>query len=191
MAILAFADPSSHTVATGASVLPASREAVRHGRIQFLAYGPRSLAAKTRPGRRPRWTKTPQRELYQILVDGPPKAGFAGACWRRPRIPELIPQKYQVSYSVYYRAEWLKNLGLSYQKARFVAADADPQKRKPWREKPWPALLKLAQEKPADRLFGDEASFPPWGRSPVPGRRADSNPRSGLPASAKVTRCLG
>ena len=163
MAILAFADGPSHTVATVASVLQVSSEAVRQWLSQFLAHGPRSLAAKTRSGRRPRLTKTQKRELYQIIVDGPQKASFPGACWRSPMIQELIQRKYKVSYSVYYIAELLKNLGLSYQKARFVAADADPKKRKQWREKTWPALLKEAQEKRAYLLFGDEASFPQWG----------------------------
>lgn len=163
MAILAFAEGPSHTVATVASVLQVSTEAVRQWLLQFLAQGPRSLVAKTRPGRRPRLTKTQKRELYQIIVAGPQPAGFPGACWRSPMIQELIDQQYKVSYSVYYIAQLLKNLGLSYQKARFVADDADPKKRKQWREKTWPAILKLAQEKKAYILFGDEASFPQWG----------------------------
>src|SRR5713226_6871099 len=163
LAILAFADPPSHTVATVAAVLQVSSEAVRQWLVQFLAQGLRSLAAQPRSGRRPRLTKTQKRELYRLIQKGPQPAGFPGACWRSPMIQELIQRKYKVSYSVYYIAELLKNLGLSYQKARFVADAADPKKRKQWREETWPALLKLAQEKHAYILFGDEASFPQWG----------------------------
>lgn len=163
MAILACADQQSHTVATVASVLQVSAEAVRQWVVLFLARGPQSLAAQRRPGRRPRLTKTQKRTLARIIEQGPPKAGFAGACWRSPMIQELIYEKFKVSYSVYYIAELLKSLGFSFQRARFVAEDADPDKRKEWREKTWPKILKLAQEKPAYILFGDEASFPQWG----------------------------
>jgi len=163
LAILAFADPPSHTVATVAAVLQVSTEAVRQWLVQFLAQGLRSLAAQPRSGRRPRLTKTQKRELYRLIEKGPQPAGFPGACWRSPMIQELIQRKYKVSYSVYYIAALLKNLGLSYQKARFIADASDPKKRKQWREETWPALLKLAQEKHAYILFGDEASFPQWG----------------------------
>jgi transposase len=163
LAILAFTEGCAHTANTVASVLQVSAEAVRQWVSLFLAGGPAGLAAKGRPGRRPRLTKTQKRKLYDLIVAGPSKAGFPGACWRSPMIQEWIHQKYQVSYSVYYIAQLLKNLGLSYQKARFVADAADPQKRQEWREKTWPAILQLAQEKKAYILFGDEASFPQWG----------------------------
>ena len=54
-------------------------------------------------------------------------------------------------------------MGFSYQKAKFVADHKDPEKRKLWLEKKWPEILKLAEEKNAYILFGDEASFPQWG----------------------------
>lgn len=163
LAILAVAEEPTQTVATVAAILQVSTEAVRQWLARFLVYGPASLAAKKRPGQPGRLTKTQKRELYQIIVDGPQKAGFPGACWRSPMIQALVEEKYKVSYSVYYIAQLLKNLGLSYQKARFVAKDADPKKRQEWLEKTWPEILKLAKEKKAYLLFGDEASFPQWG----------------------------
>lgn len=54
-------------------------------------------------------------------------------------------------------------MGFSYQKAKFESDHKDPEKRKEWLEKTWPSLLKLAKEKNALILFGDEASFPQWG----------------------------
>jgi hypothetical protein len=54
-------------------------------------------------------------------------------------------------------------MGFSYQKAKFVADHKDPEKRKLWLEQKWPEILKLAEEKNAYILFGDEASFPQWG----------------------------
>jgi transposase len=54
-------------------------------------------------------------------------------------------------------------MGFSYQKAKFVADHKDPEKRKQWLKQKWPEILKLAENKNAYILFGDEASFPQWG----------------------------
>ena len=54
-------------------------------------------------------------------------------------------------------------MGFSYQKAKFAADHKDPEKRKKWLEEKWPEIIKLAEEKNACILFGDEASFPQWG----------------------------
>ena len=78
-------------------------------------------------------------------------------------IQHLIYHRYAVFYSVHYISELLKNMGFSYQKARFVSDHLDLAKRKEWREKTWPEILKLAKEKGALIMFGDEASFPQWG----------------------------
>ena len=75
----------------------------------------------------------------------------------------LIYEKFGVEYSVYYIPQLLKNMGFSYQKAKFVADHKDPEKRKEWLEQKWPEILKLAEKKNAYILFGDEASFPQWG----------------------------
>jgi hypothetical protein len=37
------------------------------------------------------------------------------------------------------------------------------QKRQEWRTTTWPQILRLAKERQALRLFGDEAACPPWG----------------------------
>lgn len=57
----------------------------------------------------------------------------------------------------------LKNLGFSYQKAALVSDHLDEDKRRIWCTTTWPHLVRLAQERQALRLFGDAASFPPWG----------------------------
>ena len=62
-------------------------------------------------------------------------------------------------------AELLKNMGFSYQKARFVSdhlEEVAPAQKK-WMELIWPYLLRFAQERGAMILFGDEASFAQWG----------------------------
>ena len=63
-----------------------------------------------------------------------------------------------------FNSQLLKNMGFSYQKAKFVADHKDPEKRKKWLKEKWPEIFRLAQEKNAYvLLFGDEASFPQWG----------------------------
>ena len=57
----------------------------------------------------------------------------------------------------------LKNMGFSYQKARFVSAHLNEAKRLEWCQTRWPPILRYAQRKKALRLFGDEASFAQWG----------------------------
>jgi hypothetical protein len=57
----------------------------------------------------------------------------------------------------------LRNLGLSYQKARFVSDHLDPERRRVWREETWPAILAEAKRRGALLLFGDEATFAQWG----------------------------
>jgi transposase len=129
----------------------------------FLLRGVDGLKTKKYSGRPPKLTKTQKKELDQIITEGPVKAGFPGACWRSPMIQWLIFERFGVEYSVEYIAQLLKNMGFSYQKAKFVSDHKDPEMRKQWLDETWPELLKLAKKKNAYILFGDEASFPQWG----------------------------
>jgi hypothetical protein len=78
-------------------------------------------------------------------------------------IQEWIFQQFGVTYSRFYVAELLRNLGLSYQKARFVSAHLDEEKRKAWIETVWPAILAQAQREHRAIYFEDEVSFAQWG----------------------------
>ena len=66
-------------------------------------------------------------------------------------------------YSVYYIAKLLKNLGFSYQKARFFSDHLDDAGRRRWLEQTWPGIRELSRQRGGHILFGDEASFPQWG----------------------------
>ena len=57
----------------------------------------------------------------------------------------------------------LDELGFSFQKARFVSDHLDEAARQHWLTETWPAIRRVAQEKQALILFGDEASFAQWG----------------------------
>ena len=130
---------------------------------KFLCYGVRGVAFKRPAGRHPKLTTAQQRELSRLIEAGPPACGFSGACWRSPMIQQLIKDRFGVSYSVFYVAELLKNLGFSYQKAAFVSDHLDEVARQRWRRRVWPDILRQAREQKALLLFGDEVSFPQWG----------------------------
>lgn len=187
LAILSLADGA--TITAVAAILKVSPEAVRQWLHTFLVTGVNGLRSKTSPGRPPKLTKAQKKELFQIIEAGPQTAGFPGACWRTPMIQHLIYERWGVWYSVQYLSQLLKNLGLSYQKARFVSDHLDPEKRKQWIEQTWPQILKLAKEKTAHILFGDEASFPQWGTLSytwAPRGQQPTVPTSGKRTSYKV-----
>jgi len=160
MAMLAVTDGALYSVI--ATTLKVSEESIRLWVNAFLLKGVKSFIYKKPPGKPSKLTKTQRKQLDQLISQGPQKSGFPGACWRSPMIQWLIYEKFGVEYSVYYIPQLLKNMGFSYQKAKFVADHKDPEKRKEWLEQKWPEILKLAEKKNAYILFGDEASFPQW-----------------------------
>jgi transposase len=160
-AVLAVVEGITYSVI--AKVLNVCEESIRLWFNAFLMSGPKGLESGKSPGRPPKLTKTQKGELDEIITKGPAAAGYRGACWRSPMIQHLIHERFGVFYSVTYIVQLLKNMGFSYQKARFVSDHKDPDKRNEWLEKTWPEIFKVAREKDASILFGDEASFPQWG----------------------------
>jgi len=146
-----------------ARTLQVSAEAIRLWIKQFLLGGVPALQSKKSPGRPSKLTKAQKRKLGKWIKAGPAAVGYPGNCWRSPMIQHLIQEKFKVVYSVHYISELLKNMGFSYQKARFVSGHLDTQAREQWLTTTWPEILALAKRNNAYVLFGDEASFPQWG----------------------------
>jgi transposase len=160
-AILCVIDGYSYSVV--ASILNVCEESIRLWFKALLLNGPDGLKSSKSPGRPSKLTKKQRTQLDEIITNGPAAAGYPGACWRSPMIQHLISERFGVFYSVTYIVQLLKNMGFSYQKARFVSDHKDPEKRKEWLEKTWPEIMSQAKQKDAHILFGDEASFPQWG----------------------------
>jgi transposase len=146
-----------------ARTLQVSAEAIRLWIKQLLLVGVSGLQSNKSPGRPSKLTKTQKRKLSKWIKAGPAAVGYLGNCWRSPMIQHLIREKFGVLYSVHYISELLKNMGFSYQKARFVSGHLDKQAREQWLTTTWPEILAVAKRKNAYVLFGDEASFPQWG----------------------------
>ncbi len=166
-----------------ANLLHVSVESVRLWLCSFLLHGIQQIAPKKSSGRPPKLNKTQKRQLAEIIDNGPAEAGFLSNCWRSPMIQYLIYNKFGMLYSVHYISQLLKNMGFSYQKARFVSDHLDEQARKQWLSKTWPEILALAKDKNAYILFGDEASFPQWGTLSYTWARKGKQPT--IPTSGK------
>lgn len=159
--ILALADGAS--IEEAASFLRITVGSIYKWLQQYLTKGIKGIFNKKSPGRPAKITKNQRKRLSKMIEDGPEHHGFESACWRTPMIQELVLSEFGVFYSAHYLSQLLKNLGFSYQKAKFVAANQDEKKRAEWLKNTWPKILKAAKKKDGYILFGDEASFPQWG----------------------------
>jgi transposase len=129
----------------------------------FIVEGIASLRYERPAGRPAKLTPSQKKRLSELLDAGPLAAGYPTGCWSAALIQDLIYQEFGRLYNRHYLAAFLRNLGFSYQKARFVSDHLDPERRRVWREQEWPAILRLARARGALLLFGDEASFAQWG----------------------------
>ncbi len=129
----------------------------------FMADRFASLVYRRSPGRPAKLTPSQKQRLRALVLAGPEAAGYPTGCWNSALVQDLIQREFGVLYSVPYVAELLRNLGFSYQKARFVSDHLDEARRQHWRTVEWPAILRTAQRQGALLLFGDEASFAQWG----------------------------
>ena len=129
----------------------------------FILHGEASLRYRTSPGRPAKLTPSQKQRLRELITAGPEAAGYATGCWTSALVQTLIQREFGVLYNVHYVSELLRNLGFSYQKARFVSDHLDVAARQRWREQTWPAIVRQAREQDAWLLFGDEASFAQWG----------------------------
>lgn len=115
-------------------------------------------------GGRPRKLTPPQRQrLAAVITAGPEAAGFPTGCWHALLIQQVVWREFGVTYNVQYLAALLKNLGFSFQKARFVSDHLDAVARAAWLAHTWPAWRTRAEAAGGLLLFGDEASFAQWG----------------------------
>ena len=151
------------SVAEVSALLHLGEQTVRDYVHAFIGKGLDSLVYKKPSGCPPKLTKTQRKELAALITAGPEAAGYVSGCWTANMLQDLILCRFGVAYHPHYVCVLLKQLGFSFQKARFVSDHLDEEARRQWKEQTWPEILRLAQDKPALILFGDEASFAQWG----------------------------
>jgi transposase len=172
-------------------VLEITEEIISKYIKNYLLKGIESIKKGKSPGRPGKLNKSQKEELAEIIEKGPTLAGFSAGCWRSPMIVELIRKKYRVKYSVFYIAELLKNMGFSFQKAKFISDHLDEDKRAEWLAETWPKIFDLARKKGAYLLFGDEASFPQWGSLSYTWSRRGKQPIVKTSGTRKSFRVFG
>jgi transposase len=158
-----FAIVEGESVAEVAELLHLGEQTVRDYVCAFIRKGVDSLSYQRPSGRPPKLTKTQRKELADLITAGPEAAGYTSACWSTPVICDLVLTRFGVEYHPHYLCELLDELGFSFQKARFVSDHLDEAARQHWLTETWPEIRRVAQEKQAMILFGDEASFAQWG----------------------------
>ena len=132
-------------------------------RNNFLVSGLNSFKISRRKGAKSRLTKEQKKYLKNIVAEGPKKIGYFQAIWTSAMIRDVIEKKFGVSYNRRYVCDLLKQIGLSYQRGKFIYDRGDNEKRQEWKNETWPELLKKAKEENAVILFEDEVSFSLWG----------------------------
>jgi len=148
-----------------ATILDLSEQSVYNYVTAFILKGFDSLVYRRPSGRPPKLTKSQRKELSKLIDDGPEAVGYDCGCWTTGLIQDLVLTRFGVEYHPRYLAKLLQTMDYSYQKARFVSDHLGEvaEEQKEWMEKTWLAILRLAQEKGALLLFGDECSFAQWG----------------------------
>ena len=118
-------------------------------------------------GRKSKLTEKQKEKLYDIVVQGPQKAGYDCGGWNSAMIAEVIQKQFNVTYNPRYVCDLLKKRNLSFQKAKFVSDSMDDSEhikaRRRWKCVTWPCIRKQAKKLNGVILFGDEVSFAQWG----------------------------
>ena len=180
-------------VRRAADIARVSQKSVYTWLHALLADGLDSLHYRTSPGRPPRLTKTQKQRLVDVVRAGPIEAGFVTECWTSLLVQQWIEREFGILYNRHYVCELLRNLGFSYQKAAYTSDHLDPEARQRWLEETWPEILRVAREKEAWILFGDEVSFAQWGSLGYTWAPTGEQPRvktSGKRKGYKVFGCI-
>ena len=152
-------------------------------RQDFLLRGMDSLVYRHSGGRRPKLTAKQKKRLVELIEAGPLVVGCETACWNSVLLRVLIWREFGVLYNRHYVCTLLHNLGVSFQKARFVSDHLDTARRQAWLQDEWPAILRAAKRRRGLILFEDEASFAQWGSLSYTWARRGQQPE--VPTSGK------
>ena len=159
---------------------------------ELMLNGVQSLKYQRKGGRSSKLTVSQKKQLCQMLDAGPQQAGFEQGCWSSLLVQELIRREFDgVVYNRLYVCELLRNLGYSFQKAKYVSDHLDEAARMAWRSQKWPEILKAATARHAMILFGDEASFPQWGSLSYTWARLGEQPKVKTSGKRKAYKTFG
>lgn len=180
-------------VAEIANMLNLSLQTIYNYVKAFILHQFDSLNYRFSPGRPAKLTTAQRKELGETIDAGPEAAGYDCGCWSTALIQDWIFNRFGVEYEPRYVAELLDNIGFSYQRGRFVSdhiGDVAAEQEE-WMTKTWPEILRLAEEKGAMILFGDEASFAQWGSLSYTWARKGQQPTVKTTGIRKAYKIMG
>jgi len=180
-------------VAEVASMLKLSPQTVYNYLKAFLHHQLKSLVYRHSPGRPAKLNAAQRKELGETIDAGPEAAGYDCGCWSTTLIQDWIFNRFHVEYAPRYVADLLDQMGFSFQRGRFVSdhlGDVAAEQEE-WMSKTWPEILRLAEEKGAMILFGDEASFAQWGSLSYTWARKGQQPTVKTSGIRKAYKIMG
>ena len=180
-------------VADIANILNLSPQSIYNYVKAFILSHLDSLVYRFSPGRPAKLSIAQRKELGETIDAGPEVAGYDCGCWSTAIIQDWIFNRFGVEYEPRYVAELLDNIGFSYQRGRFVSdhlGDVAAEQEE-WMSKTWPEILRLAEEKGAMILFGDEASFAQWGSLSYTWARKGKQPTVKTTGIRKAYKIMG
>jgi transposase len=146
-----------------ADTINTSVETIRNWVNDFLARGTQSFYPAKSTGRPKKLSDSEMKLLKLLLEKSPEDLGFRGGCWDSKKIRKLILDQFGKKLSKKYIPEILKQLGLSYKKARVDFGNPSEVLRERWINFIWPKILDTAEKQDAHIFFGDEAYFSIFG----------------------------
>lgn len=123
-------------------ILGVSESSVKRWRRAVKKGGMDALKAIPHPGRKPRLNAKQKRQLVEILLAGPRKAGYPNDFWTCRRIAEIVAKRFHVQYHPDYVGQMLHDLGWTCQKPEQRAREADDAAMTRWRKREWPRIKK-------------------------------------------------
>jgi len=181
------------TAAEVAVILTLSSQTIYNYVKAFILDRLNSLVYRQSPGRPAKLNTAQRKELADTIDAGPEAAGYDCGCWSTILIQDWIFNRFGVEYAPRYVAELLDQMGFSYQRGRFVSdhlGDVAAEQEK-WMNETWPEILRLAEEKGAMILFGDEASFAQWGSLSYTWARKGQQPTVKTSGIRKAYKIMG
>ena len=130
----------SKTIAQIASELRVSEKSVRQWRRQWTVGGTAALASAGPGGSDCKLSADQQKQLAQILDDGPVAHGWDDARWTLARIAELIERHFAITYTLRGVSYLLHRIGYSQQIPTRRAIERDPEAIASWHRRRWPSV---------------------------------------------------
>jgi transposase len=130
----------SKTTAQIASELRVSGKSVREWRRRWIAGGTDALASAGPGGSDCRLSADQQKQLGEILDEGPVHHGWDDARWTLTRVAEVIERRFGVSYTLRGVSYLLHRIGYSQQVPTRRAIERDPEAIASWYRRRWPSV---------------------------------------------------